>query len=178
MQLLVAMSPGHHEPYGSSYNTDSWIGSGGYTQQGQHGSQGQNEYTGYEYVSTNPVPMEPNYTMSRPPPYAAPQHSQMPPPLVMPQQHMWPSMLANSNYQQPILPAVSVQTPLSAISTGSDMTPTSAKTSTSRRKLTDDERRLMCLEAENNPTMKQTQIGAKFNVERRYCDTINQMREY
>lgn len=85
----------------------------------------------------------------------------------MPQQHMWPSMLANSHYQQPILPAVSVQTPLSATSMGSDMTPTSAKTSTSRRKLTDDERRLMCLEAENNPTMKQTQIGAKFNVERR-----------
>lgn len=167
------MSPGHHESRGSSYNNDSWIGlGGGYGQSGQqHGSQAQSDYHGYDYPSSTPMPMEPSYTMSRPPPYAAPQHSQMPPPLVMPQHNMWPSMLANSsNYPQPILPAVSVQTPLSATSIGSDMTPTSAKTTTSRRKLTDEERRLMCLEAENNPTMKQTQIGAKFNVERRYLN--------
>lgn len=169
MQLLVAMPPGHHESHGSNYSNDSWIGLGAYAPSGQqHGSQGQNDYHGYDYTSSAPVPMEPSYPMSRPPPYATPHHNQMPPPLVMPQQHIWPSMLAtSSNYQQPILPAVSVQTPLSATSMGSDVTPTSAKTSTSRRKLTDDERRLMCLEAENNPTMKQTQIGAKFNVERR-----------
>ena len=173
MQLLVAMSPGHHESHGSSYNNESWMGLGGYSQHGHHGSQGHNEYPGYEFTSSAPIPLEPTYMMTRPPPYAAPQHGQMPPPLVMPQQHMWPSMLANSNsYAQPILPAVSVQTPLSATSMGSDMTPTSAKTTTSRRKLTDDERRLMCLEAENNPTMKQTQIGAKFNVERRYLYCI------
>lgn len=66
------------------------------------------------------------------------------------------------NYQTPILPAGPMQTPLSA-STTSDMTPTSAKTTTSRRKLTDDERRQMCIEAEQNPTMKQTQIGGMYD---------------
>lgn len=164
------MSPSHHGSHNSHYGNDSWMGLGNYSQAPQqHGNQGQNSYADYEYANSAPIPMEPSYPMTRPPPYAQHQHSQMPPPLIMPQHNIWPSMLANSsNYQQPILPAVSTQTPISATSIGSDVTPTSAKTSTSRRKLTDDERRLMCLEAENNPTMKQTQIGAKFNVERRY----------
>lgn len=178
MQLLVAMSPGHRESHGSTYNSDSWMGLGNYAQTGQsHGAQTHNDYQSYDYQSSASMSMEPTYIMTRPPPYATPQHNQMPPPLVMPQhQHVWPSQLATSTpytqhtqHNQHILPAVSVQTPLSATSIGSDLTPTSAKTTTSRRKLTDDERRLMCLEAENNPTMKQTQIGAKFNVERRYA---------
>lgn len=163
------MSPSHHESHTPSYGNDSWAGLGTYTQPGQqHGNGGQNAYHGYDYTTSTPMPLEPSYPMSRPPPYATPQHSQMPPPLIMPHAGMWPSMIANStNYPQPILPAVSTQTPVSATSMSSDITPTSAKASSSRRKLTDDERRLMCLEAENNPTMKQTQIGAKFNVERR-----------
>lgn len=171
MQLLVAMPPGHRESHGSTYSSDSWMGLGNYAQTGQtHGNQAHNDYQSYDYQTSAPMSMEPSYTMTRPPPYATPQHNQMPPPLVMPQHNVWPSMLAASTpYQQPILPAVPIQTPLSASSVGSDLTPTSAKTTTSRRKLTDDERRLMCLEAENNPTMKQTQIGAKFNVERRYA---------
>ena len=108
------------------------------------------------------MPIEPSYRMARPPPYAA-SVPQMPPPLIMPQNGIWPSMIATQthqgNYQPPILPAAPVTTPLSA---GSDLTPTSAKTPTSRRKLTDEERRQMCLEAEQNPTMKQTQIGGVF----------------
>ncbi|KAK5072127.1 hypothetical protein LTS08_000777 [Lithohypha guttulata] len=144
------MSPSHHESHTPSYGNDSWAGLGTYTQSGQqHGNGGQNAYHGYDYTTSTPMPLEPSYPMSRPPPYATPQHSQMPPPLIMPHA------------------AVSTQTPVSATSMSSDITPTSAKASSSRRKLTDDERRLMCLEAENNPTMKQTQIGAKFNVERR-----------
>lgn len=170
MQLLLAMSPGHRESHGSTYSSDSWMALGGYPQPGQpHANQAHNDYPSYDYQTSTPVSMEPSFTMTRPPPYATPQHSQMPPPLVVPlQQHIWPSQIAASTAYQPhILPAAPMQTPLSASSMGSDLTPTSAKTTTSRRKLTDDERRLMCLEAENNPTMKQTQIGAKFNVERR-----------
>jgi hypothetical protein len=172
MQLLLAMSPGHRESHASTYNSDPWMALTGYPQSipaQSHASQPHNDYPAYDYQTSGQVSMEPGYTMARPPPYATPQHSQMPPPLVVPQHHnIWPSMIATStSYQQHILPAGPTQTPLSASSMGSDLTPTSAKTTTSRRKLTDDERRLMCLEAENNPTMKQTQIGAKFNVERR-----------
>ena len=121
------------------------------------------EYQGFESHQA-PTPTEPSYSMPRPPPYAA-GVPPMPPPLIMPQNGIWPSMIAAQNHQQPnyqppILPAAPIQTPLSA-STGSDVAPTSAKTTTSRRKLTDDERRQMCLEAEQNPTMKQTQIGGE-----------------
>lgn len=169
------MSPGHRESHGSTYNSDSWMPLGAYSQSAQtHANQAHNDYPTYDYQTSGSVSMESSYPMNRPPPYATPQHSQMPPPLAVPHQNIWPSQLlvaTSTAYQQPtqqhILPAGPLQTPLSASSMGSDLTPTSAKTTTSRRKLTDDERRLMCLEAENNPTMKQTQIGAKFNVERR-----------
>lgn len=121
------------------------------------------EYQGFNYHQA-PVLIEPSYSMARPPPYAV-GVPQMPPPFLMPQNGIWPSMLAaqshqQSNYQRSIMPAAPTQTPVSA-GTGSDVAPTSAKNTTSRRKLTDDERRQMCLESEQNPTMKQTQIGGK-----------------
>ena len=142
------------------------------------------EYQGFDYHQP-PMLIEPSYRMAPPPPYAAGVFPQMSPPLLMPQNGIWPSMIAARSHQQPILPAASIQTRVLA-GTGSDMASSSANTMTSRRKLTDDERRQMCLEAEQNPTMKQTQIGgklqpscclilhthtrlAKFNVERRYA---------
>lgn len=162
MQVLT-MSPDHHESHGSGYGPNSWMNmSGGYSQAGPSPSMSpMPDYNSFDYNHA-PMPVEPSYSMPRPPPYAT-ATPQMPPPLIMPHNAIWPSMIATQNhhhgsYQPPILPALPVQTPISA-GTGSDVTPTSAKTSASRRKLTDDERRQMCLEAEQNPTMKQTQIG-------------------
>jgi hypothetical protein len=164
--LVLTMPPDHHESQGSGYGHNSWVNmGGGYSQAGPSPSMSTlPEYSAYDYHHQAPMPIEPSYSMPRPPPYAV-GVPQMPPPLIMPHNGVWPSMIASqsqpSGYQPPaILPAVPVQTPVSA-STGSDVTPTSAKTSTSRRKLTDDERRQMCLEAEQNPTMKQTQIGGR-----------------
>lgn len=156
------MASGHHESHGSPYAQDSWMGLGHHYSQStpQHTVSPMHEYQGFDY-SQAPMPLEPAYTMPRPPPYAS-SHHPLPPPLVMPQSNViWPSMLTSQSntYQTPILPANSMHTPVSAApSHGSDITPTSAK-SASRRKLTDEERRQMCLEAEQNPTMKQTQIG-------------------
>lgn len=162
---MTTMSPGPHDSHESGYHNTHWMGLGDYAlPEQQQSGHGHNEFPGYGYPAAPPLPMEPSYTMSRPPPYASAPQSHMPPPLIMPQHHhVWPSMLANTTgtYQTPILPAATTHTPISATSIGSDLTPLSAKSSTSRRKLTDDERRLMCLEAENNPTMKQTQIGGE-----------------
>ena len=163
------MPPDHPESHGSGYGHNSWINmAGGYSQAGPSPSMSpMHEYQSFDY-HTAPMPIEPAYSMPRPPPYAA-GVAQMPPPLIMPQHNgMWPSMIASqqshqqTSYPPPILPAAPIHTPISA-GTGSDVTPTSAKTSTSRRKLTDDERRQMCLEAEQNPAMKQTQIGGMIN---------------
>jgi len=160
MQVLVTMPLDHQESQPSGYNQSNWMGMGGYSQAGHQPSMSpMQDFPGFDYHQT-PIPMEPAYSMPRPPPYAA-THPQLPPPLIMPHNAMWPSMLASQarpTYQTPILPAGPIQTPVSA-GTGSDVTPTSAKTTTSRRKLTDDERRQMCIEAEQNPNMKQTQIG-------------------
>ena len=165
MQVLT-MPPDHADSHGSGYGSNSWMNMpGGYSQAGPSPSMSpMHEYQGFDYHQA-PMPIEP-YSMPRPPPYAA-GVPQMPPPLIMPQNGIWPSMIASQSHQQPnfpppILPAAPIQTPVSA-GTGSDVTPTSAKTASSRRKLTDDERRQMCLEAEQNPTMKQTQIGGKFS---------------
>lgn len=157
MQVLT-MASGHHESHGSGYGQDSWIGLGHYSQPGPPISVSpMHEYPNFDY-GNSPIPMEPAYAMPRPPPYVSVHHP-LPPPLVMPHNGVWPSMLASQNsYQPPILPANPIHTPISAGTTHSDTTPTSAK-SASRRKLTDEERRQMCLEAEQNPTMKQTQIG-------------------
>lgn len=75
---------------------------------------------------------------------------------------VWPSMLAGppqTGHHIHIMPAGPLQASVSA-STVSDTAPASAKW-VSRRKLTDDERRQICIMAEKNPTLKRTLIGGK-----------------
>ena len=108
---------------------------------------------------------EPLYSMAYQTPYAAVvPHVQSP--LIMPQNWLWPSMIVaqihqDSSPQQHRVPTRPLDAAVS-ISTKSDVKPRSARTGTSRRKLTPDERRQMCLEAEQNPNMKHIQIGGKF----------------
>ncbi|KAJ4512486.1 hypothetical protein HRR83_007002 [Exophiala dermatitidis] len=179
MRVLIKMKKEHQDANHSGYSHSGWVGmSTAYSSSPQPTLSPMHEFPGFDYHTTTPMPMEPSYIVSRPSPFAA-SHAQMPPPLIMPHNALWPSMLASQpqhTYHTPIIPSGTLQTPLSA-STGSDVTPTSAKTTTSRRKLTDDERRQMCIEAEQNPTMKQTQIGAKFNVERSTVSKILRQRD-
>lgn len=163
MQVLLTMPPDHQDSQHSGYGQPGWINvPSAYSASPQTSMSPMHEFPAFEYHSVTPMPMEPAYNMPRASPFAT-THAPMPPPLIMPHNGLWPSMLASqpqAGYQTPIMPAGPLQTPLSA-STASDMTPTSAKPTPSRRKLTDDERRQMCIEAEQNPTMKQTQIGGK-----------------
>nr|KAK5448834.1 hypothetical protein LTR18_001922 [Exophiala xenobiotica] len=173
------MPPEHQDSHHSGYGQNGWMNvHGAYSASPQTSISPMHELSSFDYQTTAPMPMEPAYNMHRPSPFAA-SLPQMLPPLTTPYSGLWPSMLASqpsSTYHAPIQPAGPLQTPLSA-STASDMTPTSAKTSTSRRKLTDEERRQMCIEAEQNPNMKQTQIGAKFNVERSTVSKILRQRD-
>ena len=112
-------------------------------------------------VVQHPVPMpvaEYYHNMGRPPQYAAGFPS-MP---LTPQTALWPSMIASQNNQQPrhapILPAPSTHTPV-LLSSEVAARWTGAQKATERRKLTDEERRQMCLDAEENPSMKQSQIA-------------------
>lgn len=120
-----------------------------------------NEYSGFAF---SPMPMEPMYTAPMQPPRTTHQQLQ---PLIMPQ---WPSMLTSqSSYGTPLFAAAPISstssnttpvaaqpattTPISATSTRSSSTP--------RKTLTDADRRKMCLYHEENPTVKQTEIGGE-----------------
>lgn len=130
------------------------------------------EYNPFNYGSSTVMPIEPAplYSMARPPPYNTHhhqhQHQQLQPlqPLIVPPQ--WPSMLTTqSTYPTPVLPTASTTTPVSAVSAGSSnshslqIRQTTTGGSTPRRTLTDDDRRRMCQYAEDNPGVKQTDIG-------------------
>ena len=159
-----------HEPSYAGHN--QWSHMQGYNSTGNHhNTPPMTEYQSYDFTPPpqTSMPMDMPYHMGRPLNYA-PQHQQLPPLAIQPMgQPIWPSLLTGgssqsaTSYQTPILPAVPLQTPVSAVSTASEATPTSAtKSSSSRRKLTDDERRKMCIEAATNPNMKQTQIGCMY----------------
>jgi len=164
MQLL-AMASNHQESQGSGYGQQQWMGMGVYpTTTSTPSTASMHDYHHQhhaDYFAPPALPMEPAYHMPRPPPPYSSGNPLPPPPLIMPQNTLWPSLFTGSSYQTPILPAASIQTPVSATTThtSSDVTPTSAKSTTSRRKLTDEERRQMCVEAQQNPGIKQTQIG-------------------
>jgi len=148
----------HSQDHGNGMHGDVhggiWV-EGGTPYQSHHQSP-VHEYNGFAF---NPMPMQSVYS----------QPSMPPPRTTQPQLHPlvttpWPSMLGNhtqSNYNTPIYnsPPVttpSVTTPMSA----PPMTPARAYVR-ERRTLTDDQRRKMCMYAEENPHVKQTEIGSK-----------------
>lgn len=107
--------------------------------------------------------------MSLPQPYS----SQALLPLSMPTQ--WPSMLATQPGFAPVPLA-----PMPAPSVGpSRPAPTSqtAPSTTPRRTLTDDDRWRMCMYHEENPHVKQTEIGAMFGVERSTVSKVLRQKE-
>ena len=162
MQVSLTMPPDHQYSRHSGYGQPNWMNvPSAYSASPQTSMSPIKEYSACDYHPVTPTPIEPAYNMSRASPFVT-THAQMP--LIIPYNGVWPSMLASqpqANYQPPILPAEPIQTTLSA-STGSNVTPTSVKLPP-RRKLTDDDRRQMCIEAEQNPFMKQVQIGGTYS---------------
>ncbi|KIW21828.1 uncharacterized protein PV07_12748 [Cladophialophora immunda] len=128
----------------------------------------------YCYHHTTPTLVEPDHAVQRLSPFPSPSAAVW----AAHNNTLWPSMLAGQPQDPytPILPAPPGSTPVFAGSK-SDMIPTSAGTNTSRRKLTDEERRQMCIEAEQHPEKKQSEIGAKFNVERSTVSKILGQRD-
>lgn len=154
----------HHQDHFEDHSA-GWQEHGGFHAHHQSAVQ---EYNGFNNYA--PLPMEPIYASSMHPPQhphpsPRPAHPQLQP-LIMPQMPQWPSMLTSqSTYQPPLFPSAPIPiTPATAtpVSAGSTQT----RTSTPRKTLTDTDRRRMCQYHEENPTVKQTEIGALFGVER------------
>lgn len=119
------------------------------------------------------LPSESLNRMQPPPPPPQPihqphqaAHTQLP--MLMMSHTTWPSMLTNpnSNFGPPhSAPPVAIP-PITAPLKPSKL-PALQTTSQPRKTLTDEDRRAMCQYAEDHPTAKQTDIGARFGVERR-----------
>ena len=150
------MDSGHHGLPDHDYGDNQWADMG--DMRGSHAhSTPIHEFHGFHFGSPSILPVEPNYNVSIPPPYSSHQQLQ---PLIMPQ---WPSVLAgqhSSSYSAPPLAtAPTLPTPISSAPYSATPTPVTASGPTPRRTLTDNDRRRMCKYAEDNPTMKQTEIG-------------------
>lgn len=160
------MESEHHQSPESEHGDFQWMSMGSYANTGVHTTQsGMPEYNPYNYGSAGVMPIEPAplYGMARAPPYSTHQQLQPLHPLIVPQ---WPSMLTSqSSYSTPTLPSASTATPVSAVSSGShtlQIRQTTTGGNTPRRTLTDDDRRRMCQYAEENPGVKQTDIGCTY----------------
>ncbi|PGH08817.1 hypothetical protein AJ80_07776 [Polytolypa hystricis UAMH7299] len=129
------------------------------------------EFHSFAYGSSPIMPLEPAYSMSIPQPYAPQQLL----PLTTPSQ--WPSMLTTQSSYPPVplppLPMPSSMPALHPIHTA----PPISTAPTPRRTLTDADRRRMCLYHEENPHVKQTEIGAMFGVERSTVSKVLRQKE-
>ncbi|KAJ9150813.1 Major centromere autoantigen B [Pleurostoma richardsiae] len=119
-----------------------------------------------------------------PPPPPQPMHpsQQGHPPLsmlVVPSNPTWPSMYTNpspSSYSSPPVPLPQAPAPL-PVPLKTTKLPPLHTSSTPRKTLTDDDRRRMCQFAEDNPGMKQTEIGSHFGVERSTVSKVLRQKE-
>ncbi|EEH39376.1 hypothetical protein PAAG_08645 [Paracoccidioides lutzii Pb01] len=156
------------QPQDHDFGAPQWVDMGGYGQSQHHSPL--NDYNSFAYGSSPVMPVEPSYSMSIPQPYT----SQQLLPLSTPSQ--WPSMLTTqSNFPPVPLPPM----PMSSLPSLHPIhtAPISSSAPTPRRTLTDNDRRRMCLYHEENPHVKQTDIGAMFGVERSTVSKVLRQKE-
>ncbi|KAI0405687.1 hypothetical protein F4802DRAFT_606700 [Xylaria palmicola] len=152
----------------ASYSNGSWVGM--HTFNPMPMGNYQEEYYNIPHM-THGIPSEPLGGHLAPSPFTQniqpnnyPSQLPPPPPPLMPSpgQVPWPSLQTNpsQNYQSPV--------PIPSVSTPSRQQPKlpTINTSQPRRTLTDQDRREMCKFADENPGVKQHDIGLRFGVER------------
>ena len=152
-----------HDKFENSYGgNDGWVD----INNGYNSSQNQSpiyEQGGFGFVQSmhNGLPSGSSYPsqrISQPPPVHT-THQQLLP-LIMPSHPTWPSMLTNpASYSNPPV-AIPALAPSLVKGTVPKLPPIHAAPSP-RKTLTDSDRRKMCQYHEDNPSVKQTEIGGK-----------------
>ncbi|KAI9806364.1 MAG: hypothetical protein M1825_006479 [Sarcosagium campestre] len=166
-----------HHGHGNDFVNATWHDHQPFQQ--SHGQSPVQEYNGFNFAQSNQSSgPEPAYTHIDTSIHSTPQQLR---PLVVPP---WPSMLTSqSTYTPPVAPTAPtltpiMSTPVSSTSTRSThSTQSTPATSGPRRTLTDSDRKRMCLYHEENPTVKQTEIGAMFGVERSTVSKVLRQKE-
>lgn len=182
-----------HESHSAQDSSSPW-GNEGAAWVDMHGFQNHHqtsipEYNGssFSFMPSMQSHGLPSESMARMPPPPPPPHSmaqtqttipQLPtqlPMLVMPSHATWPSMLTNPNSYSshsapPAMSIPPIQVTPRVQATLKTKLPALHTQPVPRKTLTDDDRKRMCQYAEDHPHAKQTDIGARFGVERRLVD--------
>lgn len=124
------------------------------------GSSPTHEYNGFGYMSApHGLPLDSSYGRSIHPAYSMHQPQQS---IITTQ---WPSMLTSPSTNAPLrsVPPQPALAPISTFAIAHSLPPLTAPVpaTTARRTLTDQDRRRMCIYHEENPTVKQTEIGGE-----------------
>ncbi|KAL2168658.1 hypothetical protein VTG60DRAFT_7002 [Thermothelomyces hinnuleus] len=164
----------------NTYAPENWVDMSSFQNQTTMPDYG----TGYGFMPpiTHGLPSESLGRMPPPPPPPQPLHQQSPAthtqlPMLMMPHATWPSMLTNPNNYGPPHSAPPVPIPSIAAPLKTSKLPAIQTTSQPRKTLTDEDRRAMCQYAEDHPTAKQTDIGARFGVERSTVSKVLRNKE-
>ncbi|KAH7360801.1 hypothetical protein BKA65DRAFT_192699 [Rhexocercosporidium sp. MPI-PUGE-AT-0058] len=166
-----------HENHHTGHENGGYGGNAGWDMNHSFNSSSQHqspvyEQNGFAFIQQplhhEGLPTSQSYTPQRMPilqPSPAHPSIQQLHPLIMPSHSTWPSMLTNPASYPPPTITVPVSAPPVVRGNGS-RAGTGHSTSSPRKTLTDSDRRRMCQYHVDNPTVKQTEIGAMFGVER------------
>ncbi|KAI9770109.1 MAG: hypothetical protein M1840_003559 [Geoglossum simile] len=167
--MMSQLEMDHSQSHGqeNSFASSQWMEISGYPAPQHHSPA--HEYGAFGFVHSPPaMSVEANYNRMNPPAHTTHQQLQ---PLIMPQ---WPSMLTSqSAFNPPIVPTAPSSAPMSTTASSHS----THSTSSPRRTLTDADRRRMCIYHEEHPTVKQTEIGAMFGVERSTVSKVLRQKE-
>ncbi|KUJ21055.1 uncharacterized protein LY89DRAFT_424139 [Mollisia scopiformis] len=176
----IGMEHEHHSSHDNTYGpNDGWVDISHSYNSSQHQSP-MYEHGGFAFMQ--PLQQQHNGTEQS---YNPPRMPQPPPPhtthqqllpLIMPSNPTWPSLLTNpASYSAPPVAIPPVSAPV--VKGNGAKLPAIHATSTPRKTLTDSDRRRMCQYHEENPSVKQTEIGAMFGVERSTVSKVLRQRE-
>lgn len=192
----AGMTPEATMAQSGGYGTDGWASISPYSQS-PYGNSPMNEYANWNSYMPPTLPSESIGRMQPPPPQTPQphQHQLIQPapstPRMGHQQHhhqqlpmlntTWPSQLTNptptGSYSAPplsITPVSAARTlesprPLASLPAPPPPPPPPPPAEKSRKTLSTEQKRAMCIYFEENPGTRQADIGAKFGVERRYA---------
>ncbi|CAF9908861.1 MAG: hypothetical protein HETSPECPRED_008753 [Heterodermia speciosa] len=179
--MAMKTEPHHGLPPAEEFGADHWVEIAG---ESPHHSP-LHDFNGFGYISPSHLPQDSPHNRSYQNSYFVPHPLH---PLNIPQ---WPSQLTNpSEHSPPVpIPAPSVRpiAPATSIPTlqparAASVTPAPdpkphPPQPTARKTLTDNDRRRMCQYHEDNPSVKQTEIGAMFGVERSTVSKVLRQKE-
>jgi len=160
----IGMDHEHHAGNDNGFGGEGWVDISHSYNSSQHQSPIY-EHGGFGFpmqpIQNHGIPTEPSFNTQRvsQPPHSLPPHQQLLP-LIMPSHPTWPSMLTNpANYSAPPVAIPPASAPL--VKGSNTKLPAIHTTPTPRKTLTDNDRRRMCQYHEENPTVKQTEIGGE-----------------